>query len=89
LREFALIFLARLLDSRLRQIQPRYAYLAQLPKAVVLVSSRVGVATLLTLASKYGTPVVTRGSGTGLSGGSKRPSEAIRLRFLNAKRLFS
>src|ERR1700722_19472942 len=44
--------------------------LRQLPRAVVLVTSREEVATLLRLATKYGTPVVTRGSGTGLSGGS-------------------
>jgi glycolate oxidase len=44
--------------------------LRQLPRAVVLVSSSEEVATLLRLAAKYGTPVVTRGSGTGLSGGS-------------------
>src|SRR3984957_7035307 len=44
--------------------------LQQLPRAVVLVNSHADVVTLLTLASKYGTPVVTRGSGTGLSGGS-------------------
>ena len=34
--------------------------LQQLPKAVVLVTSREEVATLLRLATKYGTPVVTR-----------------------------
>jgi glycolate oxidase len=44
--------------------------LQQLPKAVVMVTSREEVAMLLMLASKHGTPVVTRGSGTGLSGGS-------------------
>jgi FAD/FMN-containing dehydrogenase len=44
--------------------------LQQLPKVVVLVNSREDVATVLTLATKYGIPVVTRGSGTGLSGGS-------------------
>ena len=44
--------------------------LKQLPKVVVLVSSREDVSTVLTLAAKYRTPVVTRGSGTGLSGGS-------------------
>ena len=44
--------------------------LQQLPKAVVFVSSPEEVATVLTLAAKRGTPLVTRGSGTGLSGGS-------------------
>ena len=44
--------------------------LKQLPKAVVLVNSREDVSIVLTLAAKYRTPVVTRGSGTGLSGGS-------------------
>ncbi|MBV9106916.1 MAG: FAD-binding protein [Verrucomicrobia bacterium] len=44
--------------------------LQQLPRAAVLVNSREEVAALLALASKHGTPVVTRGSGTGLSGGS-------------------
>ena len=44
--------------------------LQQLPKAVVLVKSSEEVAAVLALAAKHGTPVVTRGSGTGLSGGS-------------------
>jgi FAD/FMN-containing dehydrogenase len=44
--------------------------LKQLPKVVALVNSREDVSTVLTLAAKYRTPVVTWGSGTGLSGGS-------------------
>ena len=36
--------------------------LQQLPRAVVLVNSHADVVTVLTLAAKYGTPVVTRGS---------------------------
>jgi glycolate oxidase len=44
--------------------------LQQLPKAVVMVKTSEEVAKVLKLASKHGTPVVTRGSGTGLSGGS-------------------
>jgi glycolate oxidase len=44
--------------------------LQKLPRAVVFVKSRDEVATVLRLATKHRTPVVTRGSGTGLSGGS-------------------
>ncbi len=44
--------------------------LQQLPRAVILVKTRDEIATVLRLATKHRTPVVTRGSGTGLSGGS-------------------
>ncbi len=46
------------------------AALSQLPEAVVFARSREDVAAVLKLASTNGLPVVTRGSGTGLSGGS-------------------
>ncbi|HXG47192.1 MAG TPA: FAD-linked oxidase C-terminal domain-containing protein [Methylomirabilota bacterium] len=46
------------------------ATLQQLPAAVVLVRSTDEVARMLRLAQETRTPVVTRGSGTGLSGGS-------------------
>jgi glycolate oxidase len=48
----------------------RAPVLRQLPKAVLMVSSREEVATILALAAKHGTPVVTRGSGAGLNGRS-------------------
>jgi glycolate oxidase len=44
--------------------------LQKLPRAVVLVTSCDEIATVLRLATKHRTPVVTRGAGTGLSGGS-------------------
>lgn len=50
------------------------AALRQLPGAVALARSRDDVVAILRLANETGTPVVTRGSGTGLSGGSL-PSE--------------
>ncbi|HSU56217.1 MAG TPA: FAD-linked oxidase C-terminal domain-containing protein [Candidatus Dormibacteraeota bacterium] len=46
------------------------AALQQMPGCVVLVKSAAEVATVLKLANETRTPVVTRGSGTGLSGGS-------------------
>jgi glycolate oxidase len=46
------------------------AALQQMPAAVVLPRTREEIAAILRLASETGTPVVTRGSGTGLSGGS-------------------
>lgn len=46
------------------------AALHQMPGAVVLARTREEVAAILRLANEQGTPVVTRGSGTGLSGGS-------------------
>ena len=46
------------------------AALRQLPRAVVFARSAAQVATVLRLARESGVPVVTRGSGTGLSGGS-------------------
>lgn len=53
------------------------AELKQLPKAVVLVESDEEVARILKLASKIGFPVVTRGSGTGLSGGSLPVEDSV------------
>jgi glycolate dehydrogenase FAD-linked subunit len=46
------------------------AALRQCPEAVVFVKSTGEIAGVLKLANETGTPVVTRGSGTGLSGGS-------------------
>ncbi len=46
------------------------AALQQLPGVVVLARSTADVVAVLRLASETKTPVVTRGSGTGLSGGS-------------------
>ena len=46
------------------------AALNQTPGCVVFVTSAQQVSAVLTLATRTGTPVVTRGSGTGLSGGS-------------------
>jgi glycolate oxidase len=46
------------------------AALQQLPEAVVMVGTTAEVVAVLQLANKTKTPVVTRGSGTGLSGGS-------------------
>ncbi len=46
------------------------AALIQSPGCVVFVNSAQQVAAVLALATRTGTPVVTRGSGTGLSGGS-------------------
>ena len=51
--------------------------LHEMPKAVVFPTSAEEVATILSLASKTGTPVVARGSGTGLSGGSVPVPEGI------------
>jgi glycolate oxidase len=44
--------------------------LQELPQAVVFTTSPEEVKTVLRLATEHSTPVVTRGSGTGLSGGS-------------------
>ena len=46
------------------------AAMLQSPGCVVFVNSAQQVAAVLALATRTGTPVVTRGSGTGLSGGS-------------------
>jgi len=46
------------------------AALQQMPGCVVFANSREQIASILKLASSSRTPVVTRGSGTGLSGGS-------------------
>jgi len=46
------------------------AALRQLPRAVVFARTAAQVSTVLRLAREAGVPVVTRGSGTGLSGGS-------------------
>ncbi|CAN5484249.1 FAD-linked oxidase C-terminal domain-containing protein [soil metagenome] len=46
------------------------AALKSLPSAVVFPAGSAQVAALLQLAAERGTPIITRGSGTGLSGGS-------------------
>jgi len=46
------------------------AAIRQLPRAVVFARSAADVSFVLRLALEHGVPVVTRGSGTGLSGGS-------------------
>src|SRR6266545_8211196 len=46
------------------------AALRQMPGCVVLARNRDDIRAVLTLANETRTPVVTRGSGTGLSGGS-------------------
>ena len=46
------------------------AALKQLPRAVVFPRTADEIATILRLAREHRTPIVTRGSGTGLSGGS-------------------
>ena len=46
------------------------AALKQLPLAVVFPRNAEEIATILRLAREHRTPIVTRGSGTGLSGGS-------------------
>lgn len=53
------------------------AALKQLPACVAFVSSTDEVAAVLKLANKTKTPVVTRGSGTGLSGGSVPSPDGI------------
>ena len=61
--------------------------LRQTPKAVVFPTSAQEVATILRLASKNGTPVVTRGAGTGLSGGSIPVPESIVLCLARMNRI--
>lgn len=64
-------------DRLLTSIEDRIPYsvdgtavLQQLPEAVVFATSREDVVRTLKLANERGFPVITRGSGTGLSGGS-------------------
>src|SRR4051812_31848611 len=53
------------------------AALQQLPGCVVFVRNAQEVASILQLAQREKTPVVTRGSGTGLSGGSLPVPDSI------------
>ena len=53
------------------------AALQQLPGCVVFVRDTAEVAAVLKLAQQRKTPVVTRGSGTGLSGGSLPLADSI------------
>ena len=53
------------------------AALQQMPGCVVFVRSAADVVAILKLANRTGTPVVTRGSGTGLSGGSLPSKDCI------------
>src|SRR5690242_16773446 len=53
------------------------AALQEMPGCVVFPSSTTEVSETLKLANKTNTPVVTRGSGTGLSGGSLPVAQCI------------
>lgn len=53
------------------------AALQQMPGCVAFVRSAADVVAILKLANRTGTPVVTRGSGTGLSGGSLPSKDCI------------
>jgi glycolate oxidase len=61
--------------------------LREMPKVVVFPTSTEEVATILRLASKNGTPVVTRGAGTGLSGESIPVPEGIVLCLARMNRI--
>ena len=61
--------------------------LREMPKAVVFPTSTDEVVTVLQLASKSGAAVVTRGAGTGLSGGSIPAPEGIVLCLARMNRI--
>ncbi|MBL9174742.1 MAG: FAD-binding protein [Verrucomicrobiales bacterium] len=63
------------------------AALQQLPRCVVFVRSAAEVAAVLELAQRTRTPVVTRGSGTGLSGGSLPVRDCIVLCTVRMNRI--
>lgn len=63
------------------------AALQQLPRCVVFVRSAADVSAVLALAQRTRTPVVTRGSGTGLSGGSLPVNECIVLCTVRMNRI--
>ncbi|MBP6506227.1 MAG: FAD-binding protein [Opitutaceae bacterium] len=63
------------------------ATLKQLPRAVVFPRNPEEVATVLRLAKEHRTPVVTRGSGTGLSGGSVPVADALVMCVLKMDRI--
>ena len=63
------------------------AALKQLPQAVVFPRTAEEIATILKLAREHRTPVVTRGSGTGLSGGSVPVAGALVMCVLKLDRI--
>lgn len=63
------------------------AALQQLPRCVVFVRSAADVSAVLAVAQRTHTPVVTRGSGTGLSGGSLPVRECIVLCTVRMNRI--
>src|SRR5262245_53977290 len=63
------------------------AALRQLPACVALAASVEQVAAVLKLANQFRTPVVTRGSGTGLSGGSLPAADGIVLCLVKMDRI--
>src|SRR5215831_14560083 len=63
------------------------AALRQMPDCVVLPATTEQVAAILKLANQTKTPVVTRGSGTGLSGGSLPVKDGIVLSLLKLDRI--
>ncbi|MBK8856814.1 MAG: FAD-binding protein [Opitutaceae bacterium] len=63
------------------------AALKQLPRAVVFPHTAGEISTILKLAREHRTPVVTRGSGTGLSGGSVPVAGALVLCVLKLDRI--
>jgi glycolate oxidase len=63
------------------------AALQQMPGCVVLARSTADVAAVLKLANETKTPVVTRGSGTGLSGGSLPSPDCVVLCLVKMNRI--
>ena len=63
------------------------AALKQLPLAVVFPRTAEDIATILRLAREHRTPIVTRGSGTGLSGGSVPVAGAVVMCLLKLDRI--
>ncbi len=63
------------------------AAMQQLPAGVVFATTTGQVAQILTLANQTKTPIVTRGSGTGLSGGSLPSTDCIVLCLVKMNRI--
>ena len=63
------------------------AVLRQLPRAVVFPRTTAEVAAVVRLARQHGAPIVARGSGTGLSGGSVPVSDSIVLCLVKMDRI--
>jgi glycolate oxidase len=63
------------------------AALKQLPRAAVFPRDAAQIATVLKIARQHGTPVITRGSGTGLSGGSVPVENALVLCVLRMDKI--